>query len=357
MSERLVLFEIVIAAVSGIPGLLLSGRSTSKKTKLTTLAWTCSQIGSNSVRCSAANWFSIGLLLTLAAPPAESHELTEQDRYDRRDCFRPPLDTGGVKIEPLFRKGVHLAHTIRDRTQELSNDLPVMETRGRTASAAILLGSVALETLVERHCPILVVKQLGTQIGVLRALVLKPSQSEPGELFDDRWSRCRNHVGATHAEARCRLEEMPIIAEDLDESVGCRTREMQSVTCSNEDIVWQATNHRECTPSNGVIEIEPSPKATSAVSLEVFDDVRDFGHCQSLLSKVPMNGGHELHSGVNARGNSVSIRKELADFGGSGFHHITLHYIAGIDIDHRSRSSEMMSVESTLTRGLDSVSQ
>ncbi len=100
------------------------------------------------------------------------------------NAFVAPIDTCGVTVEPLFREGVHPAHTIRDVVQELSIDLTVMETRGRTPSAAILLGSVAQETLVESRGPVLIVKKSGTQVGVLRAMLLKLLQSEPGELFD-----------------------------------------------------------------------------------------------------------------------------------------------------------------------------
>jgi len=100
------------------------------------------------------------------------------------NAFVAPIETFGIKIEPLFREGVHPAHTIRHVADELSIDLTVMETRGRTLSSAILLGSVAQETLVESRGPVLVVKQSGTQIGLLRALLLKLLHSEPGELFD-----------------------------------------------------------------------------------------------------------------------------------------------------------------------------
>lgn len=100
------------------------------------------------------------------------------------NAFVAPIDTLGVKIVPLFREGVHPAHTIRQVVDELSVDLTVLETRGRTPSSAVLLGSVAQETLVESRGPVLVVKNSGKQIGVLRALLLKLLQGEPGLQFD-----------------------------------------------------------------------------------------------------------------------------------------------------------------------------
>lgn len=100
------------------------------------------------------------------------------------NAFVAPIDKFGIKVEPLFREGVHPAHTIHRVADELSMDLTIMETRGRTPSAAILLGSVAQETLVESRGPVLVVKRSGTQIGLLRAMLLKLFQGEPGMQFD-----------------------------------------------------------------------------------------------------------------------------------------------------------------------------
>jgi len=106
------------------------------------------------------------------------------DETARFDAFVTPINTFGVNIKALFREGVHPAHTIRHVADELTIDLIVMETRGRTTSASILLGSVAQETLVETRVPVLIVKHSGTQIGLLRALLLKMFHTEPGMQFD-----------------------------------------------------------------------------------------------------------------------------------------------------------------------------
>ena len=50
-------------------------------------------------------------------------------------------------------------------------------------------------------------------------------------------SGCRNHIDPTNAEILRRLEKMPNIAEDVGESVDCRTCQMQGVTATDEDIV------------------------------------------------------------------------------------------------------------------------
>jgi len=111
-------------------------------------------------------------------------EVIRGDETEHFNAFVSKIDASGVKIEPLFREGVHPAHTIRQVAQEQSMDLIVMETRGRTRSAAVLLGSVAQETLVESTTPVLVVKTSGPQVGLLRALVTTLLRSDPGEIFD-----------------------------------------------------------------------------------------------------------------------------------------------------------------------------
>ena len=46
-----------------------------------------------------------------------------------------------------------------------------MGTRGRSRSAAILLGSVTEETIIETGLPLLAVKHFGARMGVLQALL------------------------------------------------------------------------------------------------------------------------------------------------------------------------------------------
>ena len=50
-------------------------------------------------------------------------------------------------------------------------DLIVMATRGRSRSAAILLGSVTEEVILQAQVPLLVVKHFGARLGVLQALL------------------------------------------------------------------------------------------------------------------------------------------------------------------------------------------
>jgi hypothetical protein len=63
-------------------------------------------------------------------------------------------------------------------------DLVVMASRGRSRSAAILLGSVAEEAITEARVPLLVVKHYGAQLGVLRALLEKGLGRQGNPQFD-----------------------------------------------------------------------------------------------------------------------------------------------------------------------------
>jgi len=111
----------------------------------------------------------------------------EQIRGQEAAAFRTfadPVDTFGLTIEPMFREGVHPANTINRVAVELDADLLVLETRGHNRSSALLLGSVAEETLAKSHAPVLIVKRAGEQVGLIRAMLERLFRSEPGVMFD-----------------------------------------------------------------------------------------------------------------------------------------------------------------------------
>jgi len=92
----------------------------------------------------------------------------EREAYDR---FVAPLDTRGVQLAPQFEEGANAAHVIERVAHREEADLVVMGTRGRSRSAAILLGSVTEQTLVETRLPLLAVKHFGSHLSVLQALL------------------------------------------------------------------------------------------------------------------------------------------------------------------------------------------
>jgi SulP family sulfate permease len=92
----------------------------------------------------------------------------EQQAYRQ---FIAPIDCKGVKVTPLFEEGANIAHVIARVAERHRADLIVMATRGRSRSAAILLGSVTEEMIIETRAPLLAVKHFGARMGVLQALL------------------------------------------------------------------------------------------------------------------------------------------------------------------------------------------
>jgi len=94
--------------------------------------------------------------------------------------FIAPIDCQGVKVTPLFEESANVAHAIERVAAREGADLIVMGTRGRSASAAILLGSVTEETIIDTRLPLLAVKHFGAQMGVLQALLDRRFLRSPG---------------------------------------------------------------------------------------------------------------------------------------------------------------------------------
>jgi nucleotide-binding universal stress UspA family protein len=105
------------------------------------------------------------------------HELEAFER------FMAPIDRQGVRVAPLFVEGSHPAETIHRVAAEQGVDLKVMGTRGRSRSAAVLLGSVTEGVLMHARTPVFVVKHFGAQITFLQAL-LDRAFSKKGPQFD-----------------------------------------------------------------------------------------------------------------------------------------------------------------------------
>jgi nucleotide-binding universal stress UspA family protein len=85
--------------------------------------------------------------------------------------FMGPINCHGVEVKPVFEEGADVAHTIGHVAERERADLIVMATRGRSRSAAILLGSVTEDVILQAQVPLLVVKHFGARLGVLQALL------------------------------------------------------------------------------------------------------------------------------------------------------------------------------------------
>lgn len=84
--------------------------------------------------------------------------------------FLGRIETGGVNVRPRFEESSHVAGTILRVAHESQSDLIVMSTRGRTAAAAILLGSEVAQTLRDAAIPVLVLKHHGAYQTVMEVL-------------------------------------------------------------------------------------------------------------------------------------------------------------------------------------------
>ena len=92
----------------------------------------------------------------------------ERQAYEK---FVAPIDRQGVELNPVFEEGANVANVIGRVAEREGADLIVMGTRGRSRSAAILLGSVTEQTIIDTRLPLLAVKHFGARMGVLQALL------------------------------------------------------------------------------------------------------------------------------------------------------------------------------------------
>ncbi|MEW5974282.1 MAG: universal stress protein [Acidobacteriota bacterium] len=97
--------------------------------------------------------------------------------------FIAPINLHGVELNSLFLEGFNVAKTIVTTCQEKSADLIVMGTRGRSRSAAILLGSETEHTITETSVPILAVKHFGSRMNLLQALLDKKFRARTEDHF------------------------------------------------------------------------------------------------------------------------------------------------------------------------------
>ena len=94
--------------------------------------------------------------------------------------FVAPLDLHGVEVRPLFHEAPNVAHAVERVAGELGADLVVMGTRGRSRSAAVLLGSETEQTIMASRIPVLAVKHYGARLNLLQALFDKKFRHRGG---------------------------------------------------------------------------------------------------------------------------------------------------------------------------------
>jgi sulfate permease, SulP family len=85
--------------------------------------------------------------------------------------FIAGIDRQGVEVEPLLVEGTRTADDILRTAQRYHSDLIVMNTRGRSQAASVLLGSTTSETMAATTVPLLAVKHYGSRMSLMEALV------------------------------------------------------------------------------------------------------------------------------------------------------------------------------------------
>jgi sulfate permease, SulP family len=80
------------------------------------------------------------------------------------------VDSRGVVVEPIFVEGDRITQEILRTAQQQGCDLIVMNTRGRSRAASVLLGSTTSDTMAETMVPMLAVKHFGGRMSLVEAL-------------------------------------------------------------------------------------------------------------------------------------------------------------------------------------------
>lgn len=81
------------------------------------------------------------------------------------------VDTDGIVVEPIYHESTRPSQAILRVAERCGSDLVVMNTRGRSQAAFVLLGSNTSEALAATTVPLLAVKHYGSRMTLLQALM------------------------------------------------------------------------------------------------------------------------------------------------------------------------------------------
>lgn len=107
----------------------------------------------------------------------QAPSLLGYDRVDREGVehalnrFLSPLELHGVRPVIRIEESGSVAGVVGALVEKEKFDLVVVGTRGRSPSAAVLLGSESESVLQDSPAPVLITKEPGGRVGVLRALL------------------------------------------------------------------------------------------------------------------------------------------------------------------------------------------
>ncbi|MBM3770837.1 MAG: universal stress protein [Acidimicrobiia bacterium] len=111
-------------------------------------------------------------VLHVQSPSELGLDGVERDSAEKAlERFLSPLDLHGVTVTTRIEESGSVSGPTNAIVDELGLDLVVVGTRGRSPSAATLLGSESEHVLVESKVPVLITKEPGARIGLVRALL------------------------------------------------------------------------------------------------------------------------------------------------------------------------------------------
>jgi nucleotide-binding universal stress UspA family protein len=95
-------------------------------------------------------------------------------------CLVEPLRGGAALLQPANRiEGADIAASIVEVAQRHKASIIIMGTRGRTASASVLLGSVTEQVMQQSSSPVLALKEAGSPLNLAEALWSRLRESSP----------------------------------------------------------------------------------------------------------------------------------------------------------------------------------
>lgn len=101
----------------------------------------------------------------------EFAEIMKQNAEKEYARFIEGVETKGVPVRPVFKQAKKPVDAIKEVVEEEKVDLVSIGSRGRSASAAILLGSITERLIWECKVPIIAVKNKGDGMHFIEALL------------------------------------------------------------------------------------------------------------------------------------------------------------------------------------------
>ena len=127
----------------------------------------------SSMTCLHAYWLPKVMHPAADCTDNRFHALLRRCAENRYREFISDFDLEGLSVIPLLQMEKRAANAVVRAVQTRQADLVVVGARGRTAAAAVLLGSVTERLISSTAVPLLAVKKKGTGLGFLEALLLK----------------------------------------------------------------------------------------------------------------------------------------------------------------------------------------